>query len=96
MVNRSRYMILACQTGPTGGVSDPDAYSRTITRSSQEPVGYAINTWRGANIRGRVFGVQVCLNDGPGRLLTRRGNHQRGSFLETATERCLFDPGSWV
>ncbi len=37
VVNRSRYMILACQTGPTGGVSDPDAHSRTIARPSQEP-----------------------------------------------------------
>jgi hypothetical protein len=69
VVNRSRYMILACQTGSTGGVSDPDAHTRERSHGPvRSPVGCAINTSTGANIRGRVFGGQVCLNDGPGRL----------------------------
>jgi hypothetical protein len=29
--------VLACQTGPTGGLSEPETHSRTIARPSQYP-----------------------------------------------------------
>ncbi len=81
-VNRSRLIILACQTSPTSGVSGPRCQLANDYTAQSGPRSGTPSTHRGEGTSEGEFGVQVCLNHGLGRFLTRRDNHKGASLPE--------------